>query len=230
MNDHKIIEKKLGKLLADSFKNDSYNVKIEDPWKTSSQTYYIDAGIYKDDIPLAVIEVKTKLGHRYPDERIINQLKTCMEVAVVRYGILTDGEIFYILNDVYEDSNLTHISFSELTNLLLNPVEYEVSEEIKSTLITCLNEVARELFANNEGLIRFRTEIKTQCIGFDGQTNTYYIKDRSENVEIGYENEVFSKMFGEQSRRRICRYTSLRTLFIMLNNQSFRMCGLAGMN
>jgi len=231
MFDYKVIANKLRKILMDTLSSESYSVKIEDPWKTSTLTYYIDAVIYKDDSPLAIIEVKSGLENVAHSERSIVQLRSYMELTKARYGILTDGEAYYILNDVSEMTNLYPVSFDDLTQLLTYPKEYKSSESIKSRIVDCLKNVAAEMFTNNSKLIDFlENEIDKDCIGFDSQTNAYYLQERFGNERNGNENELFNLVFSEKPRPRICRYTSLGSLFTMLNKQSFRMCGLAGMN
>jgi hypothetical protein len=231
MFDYKVIANKLRKFLMDSLGSESYSVKIEDPWKTSTLTYYIDAVIYKDDSPLAVMEVKSGLKNVVHSEQSIVQLRSYMELTKARYGILTDGEAYYILDDVSEMTNLYPVSFNDLTQLLTHPQEYTSSESIKSRIVDCLRKVAAEMFTNNSKLIGFiENEIDKDRIGFDSQTNAYYLQDRSGNERHGNENKLFNLVFSEKPRSKICRYTSLGTLFSMLNKHSFRMCGLAGMN
>ena len=67
------------------------------------------------------------------------------------------------------------------------------------------------------------------CIQFDNEINSYVFSENCKNIE-SFENKFFSTMFGEFNELKICRYTSLKTAFVMLNNLSFRMSGLLGMN
>lgn len=228
---NRVVADKLERLFMKTLNSESYSVKFEDPWKTSNLTYYIDGVIYKDDRPLAIIEVESRLENVVHAEHTIVQLKSFLELTAARYGILTDGEVFYVLNDTSEDSSLTHISFDDLSRLILHPHEYESSETIKSGIVIVLREVSDDFYHDNHGLITFvASRINEECIGFDRQINAYYLLDSADSDEKGDENELFGLVFSEKPIRRICRYTSFGTFFTMLNKLSFRMCGLAGMN
>jgi len=64
---------------------------------------------------------------------------------------------------------------------------------------------------------------------FDSDSLSLYLDD-DPAVTPSLENRLFDTMFGGVTFSKICRYTSLQTVFAMLNRLSFRMSGLAGMN
>lgn len=166
-----------------------------------------------EDYPIAIIEIKEKL-----DDYIIAREKEIVIALTkklrTRFAIITDSENLYLYDFSLERQSFEKITFDELitslkfqddsnyVNLIIEHIRKQVQES-KNAIIKDLNEL-----------------ITDDCIEWNN--NTFSFKN---------ETEIIRKLFPiDTNKRKICRYTTLTTLFNMLQNNSLRMFGIAGMN
>jgi hypothetical protein len=92
-----------------------------------------------------------------------------------------------------------------------------------------MDAIKRELPDRNElnDLLTNRSLISN--IDFDQNSNSFYFPTKDAGIN-SFENQFFTRMFGQFTDKTICRYSTLNTVFFMLNFLSFRMNGLVGMN
>lgn len=92
-----IIEK-----VAEKFKSDlpnRFSLKPEDKWIISKGYVSLDLAIYYNSSLYAIVEVKINLSS-VPDSCIMERLKKCVNKLECVFGILTDGQEYYLYDSI----------------------------------------------------------------------------------------------------------------------------------
>ncbi|MGG5207693.1 DUF2971 domain-containing protein [Chryseobacterium sp. MIQD13] len=231
------LEKDLLLLVAERFKQafvkTNLEIKVEDKWQSSiSQRYlaYLDIVIYKSINPIAVIEVKSKLQDKNFLAIATNQVRSALSITNARFGIATDNQNFYFYDRNRNNNDFEKLDFESIVKKLTNPEKVIVAQKDKLDIQNIIYNAANKFLQENTLLLDFiKSKTFINRIQFDHNLNIYFFSDDDGGI-TAFENQFFNKMFGEFKESKICRYTSLRTIFDMLNYLSFRMNGLVGMN
>jgi len=202
----------------------------EDKWRIGHSIIYFDITIYKRNNPLAVIEVKARLHNKNLLARATEQVRSAISISNARFGIITDNENFFLYDRSRKEEDFLELPFETIIDYLLNAekitVEKKDLEEVSKII---LNAAEKHLASNQEFQSLIRSKSFLGRIKFDDKSNTYFFSGDDQGIS-SFENQFFIKMLGEFKDTQICRYTSLKTIFEMLNYVSFRMNGLVGMN
>ena len=177
----------------------------EDKWITSKGYVAFDLAIYANNRLHAIVELKTKVY-----EGVKERFQSCVKKARCRFGILTNGELFYLYDSFKEewhesdfDNVIKHLT-SSLTNL-------ENLQVLDKDIITLLEK---------NGLVAYADKLE-QSISYGYK---WMFKD---DAEQAFFMEILNK---RKPIEEFCRYTSLDSLMSMINSMSYQMCGIAGMN
>lgn len=168
----------------------------------------------------AVIEIKLHLSHESSFfKRIIENLFAVTKSTEARYLILTDGKNYELydvtksLNDYQTFSSITKL-VQELTKSLQ---ENSLSLELYKILMDLINH------SKEKNIKELGKDIQRDC--FDFKEGIYFFKPHIEELIVKKLLLNFS-----QAPEKVCRYTTLNTLFNMIDSGKLRMFGVAGMN
>ena len=190
-----------------------FSFKLDDRWRTSIGYELFDLAIYYNNSLYAIVEVKINLSS-ISDSDIKEQLRKCLIRVECRFCILTNGQEYYLYdsnNDKWEKSDIDRI-IDKLTS--------SITEEAESGTSQVIGEDAGDLLANN-GFRQFVDKIEQYLYN-----NNKYVFNNSV-----IEQEFFLRILnGNKPITEFCRYTSLDSLIRMLNDETYQMCGIVGMN
>lgn len=180
------------------------NFKLERGHASRNQSVFIDGLIRTlEGYAYAIIEIKYKVNLNEPN--LIDNVRHNLSLIPARYVILTDNESFYLLDStkgyVFEEH-----SYEDIVHELFN----SISKSYTELICDYLNK-------NFDSLLWHENDI---C--FDG--NKYTLKKEKERKLI---KQLFKF---KDYKKPIYRYTTLNTVFEMLNKKNIRMMGIAGMN
>ena len=216
--------------LEEALKQKGLRIRIEDRWRTVSMASIFDIVIYKGVTPLVIIEIKKSIISDIFLSRAFEQVRSGMSITNSRFGVVSDSENFYFYDRNNKESNFRPSSFDEVVNQIIKPEKIKVLKKDKEIVLKLITEAANKHLIGNKDFITY-LENKTfyNKIIFDYNSSSFHFTDDESGIN-SFENQFFIKMFGEFKDTRICRYTTLTTLYEMLKNISFRMSGLVGMN
>ncbi|WP_400073772.1 DUF2971 domain-containing protein [Zobellia russellii] len=224
------IEKKIFERLKLDIGDKSLRIVSQDRWKTPILNRWFDVVIYKGNNPLAVFEIKSSLGNKNILATATDQVRSSLSITNARFGVVTDNETFYIYDRNEKEIDFIEASFEDVIGKITNVKNVQINQKIKRQILSIIKESAQIYLSKNSEISDFLKDEKIiSKIKFDSNRNSFYFEDRLKNIK-SFENQFFNKIFGEFLETKICRYTTLDTLFSMLNYLSFRMNGLVGMN
>jgi hypothetical protein len=227
-------ESEIEKLVFNRFKEcligNNLTIRKEDKWQTSLSIKYFDIVIYKGINPHVIIEVKGHIYNKNILARATDQVRSALTITNARFGIVTDNERFFLYDRSKKELDFIELEFKTIINEVLNTEKIKVDKKDREEVLKIILSAAENHLSFNQ---EFQSFIKSKSlfghIQFDTNSNTYFFLDDDEGIST-FENQFFIKMLGEYNETKICRYTSLKTIFEMLNNISFRMNGIVGMN
>ena len=186
-------------------------------------TYKPDIVLKRGDEVIAVIEVKGEIAFR-EHSNYSTWLKLYTDKLQDNYKsalfVITDGNRF-----LYDYLGIVEIvsSFDIFIKLILERDSTPYTVVSTSTYYKDLQEIIKEYDIKNRGLLDW---IK----GLD-EKNSFEengVSVRFSSVEL--ENQFFLNLVGSVSDNQFCRYTSLNSLFTILEKQEQNMCSLVCMN
>jgi len=205
-------------------------VKQEDRWETPLLKRWFDIVIYKGSYACAVVEVKGRIENKNLLARATDQVRSAISITNSRFGIVTDGQQYYLYDRNKKDLDFVLVTFDQVISNLINPDKIKVAKKDRQSVLDIIVKSAEKNLGQNQEFLSFiRGKSFLNRIKFDSVLNTYFFSDNDGGI-TSFENQFFNKMFGEFKDTQICRYTSLKTIFDMLSYLSFRMNGLVGMN
>lgn len=227
-------ESEIERLVFNSFQEhliaSNLTLRSEDKWQTALLVRYFDIVIYKGNNPLAIVEVKGRLDNKNLLARATDQVRSALTITNARFGIVTDNEIFFLYDRSKKEQDFVELAFETIVSRLLNAEKIKVYKKDREEVLKIILSAAENHLASNQEFLSFiRSKSFLRRIQFDNNSNTYFFSGDDEGIS-SFENQFFIKMLGEFKDTQICRYTSLKTIFEMLNFISFRMNGLVGMN
>lgn len=208
-NDHqdKINTKVYLFLERNGFNKAPFSMKQEELWRKNGKYHQFDIVIYKDNTIWCIVEIAGSKPWIKKKEPL---LKQWLVQTDANYGIITDGENFSIsINTPFtENPSFEDISRTKLVHKLK---EIPVISNKDRQKRTCSSIIRK---------FKLSTDFSDK-IDF-GKNNRLCFRKNNEQL-------FFKAMLG-LNKKTIYRYVSFDTLFSILNNHTFRMCGLAGMN
>lgn len=216
--------------LYESLHGLNFEIVSQDKWKTSILTRSFDIVVYKSNNPFVVFEIKNSLKRKNTFAIATDQVRSSLTITNARFGVVSDNLEFYLYDRNEKDNDFVKIEFNNLISKLTKVKNITTTKKIKSQILNIITDSAKNHLSSNTDILEFIKDKKLiDKIKFDSKRNTYYFEDRLKTTK-SFENQFFNKIFGKFEAKEICRYTSLDTLFSMLNFISFRMNGLVGMN
>lgn len=206
-------ELEVQKIIWDSKLKNHFEIRHNVKWRRANIYTEFDIVLYTKDVIYAVIEIKTNLT-----EDIFNVAKKhinqAFELTNCRFGIITDNKKFYI-KDVHNDKEFVEMNFNQIVMNLITP--YKITQTTDG--FDKIKEILKSLF-DNDTIDSICDNIEyDETQGFFSFTN------------IDEERSFFLKIVGElDDKHPLYRYTTLDTLFAMLNKKTYRMNGIVGMN
>lgn len=196
------------KLLIDNgFGKAPFSIKQEDLWRIDNAYHRLDICIYKYDQILAIFEIVQNVQALNTTETSIRQW---LEKTDATYGIITNGQSFLLFIKSSKSKGFKIKDFETLSKILKRKKRLSKFQE---KIQKCAEIIKRfKLDYDFEDYISLKNENQ---ISF------------TENSESTFFNLILSL---DKDTKTIYRYTSLKTLFSILETRKYRMCGLAGMN
>jgi len=226
----KTLKKVVAETLAEALAKSNLTVREDDYWVKTGQSLSYDIVVYRGVYPLAIVEVREQLQGKEFLLEAQNSLKEAISFTNARYGILTNAESHLLYDKSHPEAGFQNTTFDEVIDLLLYAPEIDITDQVKGRLGSILREQAQKYLPDNKELHLFlRNSSLGNKIQFSNTSNTFSFLGDNRGMQ-SFENQFFSKLIGEFTEKSICRYTSLNTLYYMLNNLTFRMNGIAGMN
>lgn len=201
------------KIIWDSELKNHFEIRHNVKWRGANIYTEFDILLYTKDVIYAVIEIKTNLT-----EQVFNtakkQIDQAFKLTNCRFGIITDNKKFYI-KDVHNNKDFVEMDFNQIVKNLITP--YKITQTKDG--LDKIKEVLKSLF-DNDTIDSICDNIKyDETQGFFSFTN------------IDEERSFFLKIVGKlDNKKPLYRYTTLDTLFVMLNKKTYRMNGIVGMN
>ena len=200
-----------------------------DLWIDAGYSRTFDIVIYKGNHARALVEIKSILNQNTLIQAK-NSLLSGLEITNARFGIITDGNIFYFFDRNKFKKDFREIRYEELLEGIINPEIVEISDELKNDIRSIFFSSANNFLGNNTEISKLlESPSFFTYLDFDNDINQFYFNDK-EKGKSSFENKIFLALMGQFKEQKICRYTSLESLFSTLNNISFRMNGLVAMN
>lgn len=186
-------------------------------------TYQPDIVLKKEDEIIAVIEVKGEVAFR-EHSNYSTWLKLYTDKLPENYKsalfVITDGNRY-----LYDYLGIVEIvtSFDLFIKLILENDSTPYTVVTTSKYYKELQEIIREYDIKNRGLLDW---IKGLDEKKSFEKNGVSVRFSSEELE----NQFFLNLVGSVSDDKFCRYTSLNSLFTILEKQEQNMCSLVCMN
>lgn len=192
----------------------------------SPYDYYIGVGDeYK---VLALIEIRENI---YSSELFENQYyQKYIEGYKPRYLVITDYAT-YIIRDLKKNKEITVSSFEEFINEITSFEKIDVVRA-KITIIEIINSsiLENEFFENSilKAELNLHDFSLTKNICFDEITQEFYFGD-FDNLN-SFENRFFNSLLNDFEIKKVYRYTSLNSNYLMITKNSVAMQCVVGMN
>lgn len=228
-NKTKISEFK-GQLSSSLDKTKEFKIILDDDWE--QQTGWIqlyDIVLYRQGIPFAVILLKEDLNQINLEAKSI---LSALKITKARYGVFVVGNEYYLLDKGNRFEKLEKLDFETLIYYINFPTSINLSIGIKKEIEKVIYNRIEEFIDKNQKrhFLHFLEHSNLfEKIQFNPNSNSFCFDDNNNGLE-SFENQFFNHLLGEFKETKICRYTSLKSLFTSLNNSTFRMNGLVGMN
>lgn len=184
-------------------------------WMVGDKYIVFDIALYKNDILYAVFKIKENLNSsnlEFAKKEIENFLK----LTKCRFGIIADSNRYLLID--YENPTKENIEtdFNKITKLLLHPNQIQEGNNEETNIKKAL----KLYFNKEEEITSIFNDIK-----YDKNQGLFSFED------LEKERTFFMNIIGSiNDNETIYRYTTLDTLFTMLNKGTYRMNGIMGMN
>lgn len=215
INDHIQKELEVQKRFLDSELKNHFEIRPNVKWRTAHHYMEFDIALFKENILYAIVEIKMN-SMSIDDQTVRSQVKKWVERTHCRFGIITDNTKFYIIDLADSPAEYKEESFDQLVQHLINPKDIlqednNAEENIKNALNKCFSEKDIRSIVEN--------------IKYDKKQGSFSF------IDISKEEDFLQRLIRiPNSGTHVYRYTSLETLFVMLNKGTYRMNCIIGMN
>jgi hypothetical protein len=224
------LEKEIFNRFEFALKNSKLIIHSNDIWSIGRTEREIDIVIYRGKHPLAVIEVKGNLENKNTLARAKDIVRSTISISNSRFGVVTDNNVFYLYDRNNKNQVFIETSFNHIIDILISPSDIKIETKDRELVLSLILEAAEKHLPDNKEFLKFINEKSfLSKVKFDNNSNSFFFIEDEGGIS-SFENKFFIKMLGEFKDKKICRYTSLNTIYDMLNYISFRMSGIVGMN
>ncbi|GAA4446137.1 hypothetical protein GCM10023189_00980 [Nibrella saemangeumensis] len=224
------VEIQVSRQLEEALANTSLHIKRQDRWSITATDKIFDIVVYKENQPLAIIEIKTNLSNKSVLANATEQVRSAISVTNSRYGIVTNGVNYFFYDRNYKEQDFIELNFQDIVSRIIKPEKVKVYKKDKELIVSIILQAAEKHLQENTALFEFiKSESFLKRIKFDEKNNAFVFSGDDQNIS-SFENQFFIEMLGPFKETHVCRYTSLKTTFDIINYISFRMNGLVGMN
>jgi hypothetical protein len=216
INEYMAIERDTQKRFMESVLKDYFEIQTNVRWKKASEYAEFDMLLFKNSIPYVVVEIKMTLNPKTLS-RAKDTIGRAYKLIHCRFGIITDNKDFYLIDYSKSSSTYTKMDFDSVVHCLIHP-----------------DDIVPSILENDNDEIE-----KVLSICFDETTIKHIRRDLNYDPNLGFysfdnidkEKNFFQMIVGlPKCSEMVFRYTSLETLFVMLNKGTYRMNGIVGMN
>lgn len=203
------------KRLSESELRNHFEIRTNVRWRNADKYAEFDIALYRKDIVYAVVEVKTSLKTNLLDAAK-RQINNALRLTNCRFGIITDNNTYFIKDIAHHEADFVKMEFDKIVQCLIKPDIISPSnggmDSIKKALET--------FFVETDIISSICADIK-----YDDNQGFFSFSN------IDKERTFFLLVIGAlNSKELIYRYTTLDTLFLMMNKGTYRMSGIVGMN
>lgn len=206
------------KRFSDSILMEFFEIRPNVRWRSSHNYTEFDIALLKKELLYAIVEVKFRLdSHMLKNAK--RQVTNAMQLTHCRFGIITDNNKFYIADSAISSENYNEMSFDQIVQCLIKPNAIWQSKEKNDDTREKIREVLNTYFEGDD------IKLISDDINYDDNQGFFSF------VNTEKEKKFFQMILGSLGvDKPVYRYTSLDTLFVMLNKGSYRMSGIVGMN
>ncbi len=221
LNHYLMKETEIQKIISNSVLKDFFEIRSNVKWRTTQYFLEFDIVLYQNDIIYAIIEIKQSLRQPSAFNMAKKQITQALTLTECRFGIITDGDRYYLKDTSLSNTEFQLKGFDQLVACLINP-ETILSEADE---MTSLKKALGMFFADS-------MKINSICndIYFDEKQGKFSFLNLEKEQNFFLNVVDNDKSLEEKVNTPIYCYTSLETLFIMLNKGTYRMNGIVGMN
>lgn len=216
LKEYELTELVVQKRLSESELRNHFEIRTNVRWRTADKFAEFDIALYRKDIVYAVVEVKTSLLKPNMLEVAKKQINNALKLTNCRFGIITDNNAYYIKDTAHPVVDFKKMEFDQIVQYLIKPDVISQDdggiENIKKALGT--------YFVDANIVASICEDIK-----YDDNQGFFSF------INIEKERAFFLRVIGSLNDiQSVYRYTTLDTLFAMLNKGTYRMNGIVGMN
>lgn len=192
-----------------------FSLYRESVWQLNDTYYSLDLVVCRNDKIWLVVDIKEIVNRSSLKRMVVNGFDERVKLLGATFGLIVDGD-HYLLKDYTIDSD-----------------ENEFKDVEESALIHFLEDKKNSyVVLNDESLLKFNGEI-VELVKEIVDCSDFAEKVIFENERAFFsekdECDFFKRLLNVEERI-VYRYVPFETLFSMLKEKSYRMCGLAGMN
>ena len=194
----------------------------------------VDLIIFKENSPFAVVEIKQSVCKERIGwySRVEERLR---RVALALYAplciVCSQDEIFsFSVDDPLVDSGTKRIIKTLDSETIKEILELENSKDSISSSIISAEEIKEKWINDILGGVEFVT--KDDVIAFIKDLKDVDIISESTLFHLSEEKEdgIFKKLLGEYKEERLCRFTTMNSIFRTCNERTQSMCSIVCMN
>lgn len=221
LNHYLMKETEIQKIISNSVLKDFFEIRSNVKWRTTQYFLEFDIVLYQNDVIYAIIEIKQSLRQPSAFNIAKEQIMRALTLTECRFGIITDGDTYYLKDTSLANTEFQLKEFNQLVAYLINP-DAILSDADK---MTSLKKALEMFFVDPK-------KIDSICndIYFDEKQGKFSFLNLEKEQNFFLNVVDNDKSLEEKVNTPIYRYTSLETLFTMLNKGTYRMNGIVGMN
>lgn len=191
--------------------------------------YQPDAILYYDNRPIAVIEVKVSIVRKHiPTDNFHYQLNSYCRTGSIPFGVCLASDKIYIVSEDDDFATLKTYEYQKGADIIYRRMSSisKAPSEILDEFIALINNTARRIsLLDKEVVSRIAqlTEADFDWTNIKSTATTITLSDKLETT-------LFKAILGNYNHHQICRYTTLESLFRILNDEKQSLCSIVGMN
>ena len=203
------------KLVMDSDLKYHFNIFPQLKWRIANDNYRrFDIALFNKDILYAIIEVRRCIDSQL--DITTQQISQILQLTNCRFGIITDSKKFLLIDFANPTLGYIEMGFNQIVKCLINPNQIQETNNENANIKKAL-----KLYFKDEDII---ASIFND-IEYDKNQGFFSF------VNLEKERSFFMNVIGKvNDYETIYRYTTLDTLFSILNKGTYMMNGIVGMN
>jgi hypothetical protein len=200
-------------------------------------TYTPDFLILKGEYPYILVEVVRTGSNKIPFVGDLKPIEIMVDAMGVDYFVVTDLDSIVVLDSIVGIASDPR-PFSDFFAL----IDAELSEaeivRFRKEIASIISQVAAEFTSREFEESRFGLRVQSLLRSEEIMNKISYNREGrffhfARNVELGFddfENRLFQDLLLPVVDEKVCRYTTLESLYNMIDNQTFRMGSNIAMN